>query len=208
MDLNSEVYEKCQHTLPLVCSDGHVPGSFQDTIRGVFSAAGDGVAAGASTSGTFSFTGEAGSVVAVLALAGWPSGVERFGGGPPNSRAISSKVLPLVSGTLRKVKMKKRMRKPLIPTRKLAVQLQQPATAMAAGRGPWENSSATMNHGIGPGPSSKNATNIMTATMAMRETVISTALIAIPANPRRNDSEDGVDDAGSDGGVDGLLHTG
>lgn len=81
--------------------------------RGVFSAAGDGVAAGASTSGTFSFTGEAGTVVAVLALAGWPSGVERFGGGPPNSRAISSKVLPLVSGTLMKVKMKKRMRKPV-----------------------------------------------------------------------------------------------
>lgn len=54
----------------------------------------------------------------------------------------------------------------LIPTRKLAVQLQQPATAMAAGRGPWENSSATMNHGIGPGPNSNIATNSMTAVMA------------------------------------------
>lgn len=55
----------------------------------------------------------------------------------------------------------------LIPTRKLAVQLQQPATAMAAGRGPWENSSATMNHGIGPGPISNMATKSMTAVMAM-----------------------------------------
>lgn len=54
----------------------------------------------------------------------------------------------------------------LIPTRKLAVQLQHPATAMAAGRGPWENSSATMNQGIGPGPSSNIATNSMTALMA------------------------------------------
>lgn len=54
----------------------------------------------------------------------------------------------------------------LIPTRKLAVQLQQPAKAMAAGRGPWENSSATMNHGIGPGPSSNIATKSMTAKMA------------------------------------------
>lgn len=54
----------------------------------------------------------------------------------------------------------------LIPTRKLAVQLQHPATAMAAGRGPWEKSSATMNHGMGPGPSSNIATKIMTALMA------------------------------------------
>lgn len=54
----------------------------------------------------------------------------------------------------------------LIPTRKFAVQLQQPATAMAAGRGPWENSSATMNHGIGPGPNSNIATKNMIAMMA------------------------------------------
>lgn len=52
------------------------------------------------------------------------------------------------------------------PTRKLAVQLEHPATAMAAGRGPWANNSATMNHGIGPGPISKLATNPNTAAMA------------------------------------------
>lgn len=52
------------------------------------------------------------------------------------------------------------------PTRKLAVQLEKPETAIAAGRGPWEKSSATMNHGIGPGPISKLATKPNTATMA------------------------------------------
>lgn len=52
------------------------------------------------------------------------------------------------------------------PTRKLAVQLEKPETAMAAGRGPWEKSSATMNHGMGPGPISKLATKPNTATMA------------------------------------------
>lgn len=68
-------------------------------------------AAGASTSGTFSFTGEAGRVPAALALAGGSSTEEEGGGGaPPKLRAISSKVFPLVSGTLMKVKMKKRMR--------------------------------------------------------------------------------------------------
>lgn len=46
-----------------------------------------------------------------------------------------------------------------MPMMKLLVQLQKPASAMAAGRGPWLNSSATMNHGIGPGPISKKLTN-------------------------------------------------
>lgn len=45
-----------------------------------------------------------------------------------------------------------------IPTKKLEVQLEQPATATAAGRGPWLKSSATINQGMGPGPISKKAT--------------------------------------------------
>lgn len=78
----------------------------------MLSAAGGGAAAGVSTSGTFSFTGEAGSVTAVLAVAGGSSRDEEVGGGAlPKHWAISSKVLPFVSGTLMKVKMKKRMRK-------------------------------------------------------------------------------------------------
>ena len=36
------------------------------------------------------------------------------------------------------------------PTIKFASQLTTPAIATAAGLGPWENSSAVMNHGIGP----------------------------------------------------------
>ncbi len=48
---------------------------------------------------------------------------------------------------------------------KLHVQLQHPANAMAAGRGPWLKISATMNHGIGPGPISKNDTNRNMAAM-------------------------------------------
>lgn len=52
-----------------------------------------------------------------------------------------------------------------IPTMKLAVQLVKPATAMAEGRGPCEKSSATMNHGMGPGPISKNATKAKMDTM-------------------------------------------
>lgn len=48
---------------------------------------------------------------------------------------------------------------------KLAVQLEKPATAMAEGLGPWENNSATMNQGMGPGPISKNATKAKMATM-------------------------------------------
>ena len=39
------------------------------------------------------------------------------------------------------------------------------ATAMAAGRGPWLKSSATMNQGMGPGPISKKATKPKMATM-------------------------------------------
>lgn len=80
--------------------------------RGVLSAAGGGAAAGGSTNGTFSFTGEEGSVVAALAPAGGSSTEEEVAGGLlPKLFAISSKVLPLVSGTLMKVKMKKMMRK-------------------------------------------------------------------------------------------------
>lgn len=52
-----------------------------------------------------------------------------------------------------------------IPTMKLAVQLDKPATAMAEGLGPCENNSATMNQGMGPGPISKNATKEKMATM-------------------------------------------
>lgn len=52
-----------------------------------------------------------------------------------------------------------------IPTKKVAVQLEKPATAMAEGLGPWENSSAVMNQGMGPGPSSKNPTKEKMATM-------------------------------------------
>lgn len=73
---------------------------------------GGGSAAGASTSGTFSFTGEEVRFSAALELAGGSSTEAETGGGlPPKLRAISSKVLPFVSGTLRKVKMKKMMRK-------------------------------------------------------------------------------------------------
>lgn len=73
---------------------------------------GGGSAAGASTSGTFSFTGEVLRFPAALDPAGGSSADAEAGGGlPPKLRAISSKVLPFVSGTLTKVKMKKRMRK-------------------------------------------------------------------------------------------------
>lgn len=73
---------------------------------------GGGSAAGASTSGTFSFTGEVLRFPAALDPAGGSSADADAGGGlTPKLRAISSKVLPFVSGTLRKVKMKKRMRK-------------------------------------------------------------------------------------------------
>lgn len=52
-----------------------------------------------------------------------------------------------------------------MPTMKFEVQLEKPETAKAAGRGPWLKSSATMNHGMGPGPTSKKATKPKMATM-------------------------------------------
>lgn len=67
-------------------------------------------AAAAPTNGTFSLMGEAGSVTLLL-VGGASTEVVWGGGAPPNSRAISSKVLPLVSGTLTKVKMKKKISK-------------------------------------------------------------------------------------------------
>lgn len=54
-----------------------------------------------------------------------------------------------------------------MPIMKLAVQLEQPATAMAAGLGPCEKSSATKNQGMGPGPTSKKATKPKMASMLM-----------------------------------------
>lgn len=82
------------------------------SARGVVSDAGGGAAAGASTSGTFSFTGDTGAVTAVLAVAGGSSTDEGVvGAALPKARAISSNVFPFVSGTLMNVKMKKTMRR-------------------------------------------------------------------------------------------------
>lgn len=88
--------------------------------RGVVSemAVGAAAAAGvASTNGTFSLSGEEEmvTVIAVVAVGG-SSAVKgslaaSAGGGPPKPWAISSNVLPFVSGTLMKVKMKKKIRK-------------------------------------------------------------------------------------------------
>jgi len=61
----------------------------------------------ASTNGTFSLTGEAGSA----SLPGSSTEVAAGGGDPLKPQAISSKVRPLVSGTLKYVKMKKKMSK-------------------------------------------------------------------------------------------------
>lgn len=61
----------------------------------------------ASTNGIFSLTGEAGSG----ALPGSSTEEAVRGGAPLKPRAMSSKVRPLVSGTLKYVKMKKMMRK-------------------------------------------------------------------------------------------------
>lgn len=73
---------------------------------GVLSPAAGGAA---STSGTFSLAGDEGRVAA--ALGGGSSTEEEAAAGLlPKLLAISSKVLPLVSGTLRKVKMMKMMR--------------------------------------------------------------------------------------------------
>lgn len=52
------------------------------------------------------------------------------------------------------------------PTRKLASQLTSTAMDMAAGRGPWLNSSAVIIHGMEPGPTAKNKTNVSVATTA------------------------------------------
>lgn len=47
-----------------------------------------------------------------------------------------------------------------IPTMKFANQLTKTAMAIALGRGPCENSSAVMSHGIEPGPTAKNTTKL------------------------------------------------
>lgn len=47
-----------------------------------------------------------------------------------------------------------------IPTTKLAIQLTNTAMAMALGRGPCENSSAVISHGIEPGPTAKKTTKL------------------------------------------------
>lgn len=60
------------------------------------------------TNGTFSLTGEAGSATTLPASS---TEVAAGGGDPLKPQAISSKVRPLVSGTLKYVKMKKKMRK-------------------------------------------------------------------------------------------------
>lgn len=50
--------------------------------------------------------------------------------------------------------------KKYLPTRKLESQLMSTAIDMAAGRGPWEKSSAVMSQGIEPGPTAKNTTKL------------------------------------------------
>lgn len=47
-----------------------------------------------------------------------------------------------------------------MPTRKFAIQLTNTAMDIAAGRGPWENSSAVIIQGIDPGPTAKNTTKL------------------------------------------------
>lgn len=47
-----------------------------------------------------------------------------------------------------------------MPTRKLAIQLTSTAMDMAAGRGPCENNSAVIIHGMEPGPTAKNTTKL------------------------------------------------
>lgn len=89
-------------------------GAASGAAFGAASGAAFGAASFTSTSGTFSFSfsGEPGSATAALAAAGAASvGVAAGGGAPLKTREISSKVLPFVSGTLMKVKMKKMIRK-------------------------------------------------------------------------------------------------
>lgn len=52
------------------------------------------------------------------------------------------------------------------PTRKLDSQLTRTAIDMAAGLGPWLNSSAVIIHGMEPGPTAKNKTKASVATTA------------------------------------------
>lgn len=47
-----------------------------------------------------------------------------------------------------------------MPTTKLAIQLTNTAMAIALGRGPCENSSAVISHGMDPGPTAKNTTKL------------------------------------------------
>ncbi|KAG7271737.1 hypothetical protein CRUP_008419, partial [Coryphaenoides rupestris] len=78
---------------------------------------------------------------------------------------------------------------PPAPRKPEEIWSKKPATAKAEGRGPWENSSATMNQGMGPGPISKKATKEKMAAMLTgltskeRAMVISTAETAIPSRP-------------------------
>lgn len=51
------------------------------------------------------------------------------------------------------------------PTAQLADQLTRTARLTAEGRGPCEKSSATINHGIDPGPMAKNTINNIIAAM-------------------------------------------
>lgn len=51
-----------------------------------------------------------------------------------------------------------------MPTRKFAIQLTSTAIDMAAGRGPCENSSAVIIHGMEPGPRAKNTTKLRVET--------------------------------------------
>lgn len=46
-----------------------------------------------------------------------------------------------------------------MPTTKFASQLTNTAMAIAVGRGPCENNSAVIIHGIDPGPTAKKTTN-------------------------------------------------
>lgn len=55
-------------------------------------------------------------------------------------------------------KLTLRLGKPM-PTTKFAIQLTKTAIAIAVGRGPCENNSAVIIHGIEPGPTAKKTTN-------------------------------------------------
>lgn len=57
-----------------------------------------------------------------------------------------------------KLKLTCKLGKPM-PTTKFAIQLTNTAIAIALGRGPCENNSAVIIHGMDPGPTAKNTTN-------------------------------------------------